>query len=237
MARARPTSTGDAPGATGRDRPVPDRGTWWNRLRYTLYAPVYDLAVARVPFFERARRRSLALAALRSGERVLLVAAGTGLDLVHLPDGLEVIATDITPAMVSRLAARAQRLRAAGRDLRVQAEVMDAAALTLPDASVDCVVLHLALAVVPDPLAVLRDAVRVLRPGGRLAIFDKFLPHGAAPSPGRRAAAAVARVLATDLNVQLGPLLGAAGLRAVARKPVGLGGTFVVVRAERRPVG
>ena len=208
----------------------------WNRLRYTLYAPVYDLAVARLPLFRRGRRRSLALAALRPGERVLLVAAGTGLDLEFLPDGVEVIATDLTPAMVARLEARAHALHAVERDLRVRAEVMDAAALALPDASVDVVVLHLALAVVPDPVAAIGEAARVLRPGGRVAVFDKFLPDGERPSPGRRAAAAVARVLATDLNRQLGPLLDAAGLREVAREPVGLGGAFVVARAEKPAV-
>ena len=208
----------------------------WNRLRYTLYAPVYDLALARLPlfggFFRRGRRRSLALAALCPGERVLLVAAGTGLDLECLPDGVEVIATDITPAMVARLEARARALRAAGRDLRVRAEVMDAGHLTLPDASVDCVVLHLALAVVPDPVAAIREAARVLRPGGRVAVFDKFLPDSAHPSLGRRMAA-VARLLATDLNRQLGPLLRAGGLREARRESIGLGGAFVVARADR----
>ncbi len=204
----------------------------WNRLRYTLYAPVYDLAVAHLPLFRRGRRRSLALAAFRPGERVLLVAAGTGLDLAFLPAGVEVVATDLTPAMVRRLRARA---RALGRP--VAAEVMDAAHLAYPDASFDGVVLHLALAVVPDPVAVIREAARVLRPGGRVAVFDKFLPDGAAPSALRRAAAAVARLIATDLNRQLGPLLRAAGLREVRREPVGLGGAFVVARADREASG
>lgn len=211
-------------------RRVPISAVAWNRLRYTLYAPVYDLAVARLPIFRRGRRRSIEMAAFRPGERVLLVAAGTGLDLAYLPAGVAVVATDVTPAMVARLRARA---RALGRD--VTAEVMDAGRLAYPDASFDGVVLHLALAVVPDPLAAIREVVRVLRPGGRVAVFDKFLPDGAAPSTLRRAAGAVARVVATDLDRELGPLLDAAGLRAVARESAGLGGTFIVARAERAP--
>ncbi|GAB1341685.1 class I SAM-dependent methyltransferase [Gemmatimonas sp.] len=205
----------------------------WNRLRYTLYAPIYDPAVAHLPLFRRGRRRSLELAALRPGERVLLVASGTGLDLEFLPNGVEALATDITPAMVARLALRAEALRRSGRNLHVRAEVMDAGSLALPDASIDCVVLHLALAVVPDPVAAIREAARVLRPGGRVAVFDKFLPDGERPSLGRRVAAAVARVIATDLNRQLGPLLATAGLREVAREPVGLGGAFVVSRGNK----
>jgi phosphatidylethanolamine/phosphatidyl-N-methylethanolamine N-methyltransferase len=208
--------------------------TWWNRVRYTAYAPAYDLAVAHLPLFQRGRRRSLALADFRRGERVLMVAGGTGLDLAYLPDGIDVIATDVTPAMVTRMAMRAQALREAGRDLQVRTQVMDAARLTLPDESVDGVILHLALAVVPDPVAAIREAARVLRPGGRIAVFDKFLPDGERPSLRRRIAAVVMRLVATDLNRQLGPLLKAAGLRVVASEAIGLGGMFVVARVESR---
>lgn len=222
---------GDASGASGA------RWTWWNRVRYTLYAPVYDVALARLPLvsalFARGRQRSLALAALAPGERVLLVAAGTGLDLEILPDDVAVLATDLTPAMVARLAGRARTLAARGRRLEVGAAVMDAQRLALRDASVDCVVLHLALAVVPDPVATIREAARVLRPGGRVVVFDKFLADAARPSLARRAADTVAGMVATRLNRRLGPLLDAAGLRETRREPVGLGGTFVVARAER----
>lgn len=209
------------------------RATTWNRLRYTIYAPFYDLALERLSLFRRGRRRSIELAALRPGERVLLVAAGTGLDLEYLPDFVDVIATDLTPAIVARLRARAEALRAEGRRMHVEAEVMDAARLTLAEASVDVVLCHLALAVVPDPDAVLREVMRVLRPNGRVMVFDQFLPDGERPSLARRVAGSVARVLATDVNRQLGPLLSTAGLRDTAREAVGPAGMFVVARAER----
>ena len=200
----------------------------WNRLRYTLYAPLYDLFLARFAVFGRGRRRAIALAELRPGERLLLVAAGTGLDLPLLPPGVEVVAVDITPAMLDRLRARARRL---GRHVR--AEVMDAARLDFPDASFDCVALHLALAVVPDPVATAREAARVLRPGGRVSLFDKFLPRGRRASPVRRLVGAAANLLASDLNRQLEPLLDAAGLRLAALEPVGFAGNFVAARAEK----
>jgi ubiquinone/menaquinone biosynthesis C-methylase UbiE len=202
--------------------------TGWNRLRYTAYAPFYDAAVAWWPVLRRGRRRAFELAALRPGERVLLVAAGTGLDLDYIPLGVDVVTTDLAPAMVGRL-----RRRPSARGRRLHALVMDGARLACRDESMDCVVLHLALAVVPDPVATIREAARVLRRGGRVSILDKFLPDHATPSPLRRLASGIARLVATDLNRQLGPLLAAGQLTLRHREPIGFGRLFLVARADK----
>jgi ubiquinone/menaquinone biosynthesis C-methylase UbiE len=193
--------------------------TTWNRLRYTLWAPLYD----RVARFGRQRRRSIALLALQPGERVLLVGAGTGADLPLIPEGVSVLATDLTPAMLSRAWPRVRP----GIELRV----MDGQALDLPDASFDAVILHLILAVIPDPGACLHEAARALKPGGRIAVFDKFLPDGARPSLPRRIANAVSRTLFTDINRRMGDILGRSGapLRVELDEPAMMGGMFRVM--------
>lgn len=193
--------------------------TGWNRLRYTLWAPFYD-GVTR---FGRQRSRSVELLDLRPGERVLIDGAGTGADLRHIPSGVEIVATDITPAMIHRLRQRAERL---GRP--VDARVMDAEALDFPDASFDAVILHLIIAVVPDPVRAVREAARVLRPGGRAAVFDKFVADDAAPSAARRGLNIVANALFTDLTRSLGPLLSGTGLRVTQREPAMFGGMFEI---------
>jgi ArsR family transcriptional regulator len=67
------------------------------------------------------------------------------------------------------------RLDAAGLDgARVQAG--DMYALPLPEAACDTIVLHQVLHFADDPAAVLREAARVLRPGGRLLVVD-LMPH------------------------------------------------------------
>lgn len=196
----------------------------WNRIRYTLIAPVYD-AVVRMGAH---RRRAAGLLQLQGGERVLVDGCGTGADIPHLPAGVHVTAADLTPAMVERTRRLAARL---GRP--VDARVMDAQALDLPDDSFDAVLLHLILAVVPDPLAALREAERVLRPGGRATVLDKWVPEGAHPSLARRAANRVARVVATDITRQLGPLVARTSLTVEHREMLGMG--FFSLAVLRKP--
>lgn len=142
----------------------------WNRLRYTLWAPLYDLIGRRL---DAARRRSISRLQLRAGERVLLVGAGTGGDLPHLPRDVTVVATDLTPAMLRR--ARAHRRPG------VHLALMDGQALGAATDRFDAVILHLVVAVIPDPVRCMVEAARVLRPGGRAIVFDKFVPPGRPP--------------------------------------------------------
>ena len=142
----------------------------WNRIRYTFWAPLYDL-VGRL--FDVRRRESLRLLDLRDGERLLIVGAGTGADLPHVEPSVRVLATDLTWAMLRRARSRLR----SGDSLAL----MDGHQLGVRDAVFDAVALHLILAVIPDPARCLREAARTLRPGGRLVVFDKFVSAGPPP--------------------------------------------------------
>ena len=104
----------------------------------------------------------------------------------------------------------------------------------LADASFDAALLHLILAIVPDPVACLRETARVVKPGGRIAVFDKFVADAARPSLLRRLANLAAAPLATDLNRRLGDLLrdSRAPLR-VESDACSWGGFFRIVRLRR----
>ena len=195
----------------------------WNRLRYTVWAPAYD-AIVRAAGFDTARLLSIDRLRLASGDRVLIVGAGTGLDLDFLPLNVHVTAIDVTPAMLRQLQRRAARI---GQS--VTARVMDGRQLLFPDSSFDAVVMHLILAVMPEPARGMREAVRVLKPGGRIAVFDKFLSDKERPSVTRRLLNAIAKPLFSDLNRRLGPLI--AGARVVIEhdEPVAFGGAYRVV--------
>ena len=97
----------------------------WQLFRYSLWAPHYD----RVTKLQPQRRRSLELLALRPGERLLIIGCGTGADLPFVPEGVRVLATDLTPAMLRQARKRARP----EHELRV----MDGLALDLPEGSFD----------------------------------------------------------------------------------------------------
>ncbi len=141
------------------------------RTSYTLLAPIYDRMVAAAT--QAARRASLARLPA-DARQVLLVGAGTGLDFPLLPAGPQYTAIDLTPAMLDRARPRA----AARPELAIELRSGDALALDFADASFDAVILHLIVAVVPDAARALAESARVLRPGGRVLLYDKFLRPG-----------------------------------------------------------
>ncbi len=105
--------------------------------------------------------------------RVLEIGAGTGLNLGLYPEAVEeLVLVEPDPHMAKRLR---PKLNDSGR----QATVIEDSAERLPfeDASFDTVVATLVFCTIPDPAAALREAARVLKPGGRLL----FLEHVRSP--------------------------------------------------------
>lgn len=169
------------------------------RHSYTVLAPVYDTFVA--PFTLAARQSNLALLPKAASTEVLLVGIGSGLDIPLLPRGPRYTGIDLTPAMLERA-----RRKATAEKLDIQLDIGDARALPYPAAAFDAVVLHLILAVAPCPERVLAESVRVLRPGGQMLVFDKFLRPGQS-APLRRLISPFVGLLATHTDVVFEQLL------------------------------
>lgn len=104
---------------------------------------------------------------LRPGTRLLDVAAGSGaLSIPAARIGADVVATDLAPAMIERLNARA---RAEGLSTLL-GRTMDGHALELEDDAFDVAVSVNGVSLFPDMARGLAELVRVTRPGGRVVI-------------------------------------------------------------------
>lgn len=186
---------------------------------------MYDAIVSNAT----AAMRRDSLRALNPGEgaQILLAGVGTGLDLPYLPANADYFAMDLTAAMLSR--AR-QRRTPAQRIYLHRANVMQ---MPYADASFDCVVLHLILAVVAEPQHVLAEASRVLKPGGRIMILDKFLRPGQR-APMRRLLNILIRHIATRTDVVFEDILPhAPALQVLSNEPCLAGGWFRRIQLQK----
>lgn len=196
------------------------------RFSYTLLAPLYDSIVARAS--GPMRSRSLQRLTTERDREILIPGIGSGLDIPYLPDGHRYTGLDLTPAMLRRAESRLNDRS------DVELRVGDAMALPFAEASFDAVVLHLILAVVPRPQAVLHEVQRVLRPGGRVLILDKFLRPGQW-APMRRLLSPLLGLVATRTDVVFEELLTSCReLTLVSDEPVLADGWFRLIELRKR---
>ena len=171
-----------------------------NLTAYRWWAPVYDATVNRI--FTPGRKRALEMLALQPGERVLIVGVGTGADFPYLSGGVDAVGIDLRPEMLAKALLKIDHCPASVSLIRG-----DAQHLLVEAESFDAVILNLILSVVPDGRACLLSALCALKPGGRLVIFDKFLPEKRKVSPARIIFNLFSTFLGTDINRCLSELL------------------------------
>lgn len=144
-----------------------------NRAALELFAPIarnYERWSAWLSMLQDPRWRATMVSGLglAPGARVLDVAAGTGLITRLLQhDGHTVISLDLSAEML-----------AAAREQGAQAVRATAEALPFPEASFDALTFGYLLRYVSDPLAVMQEFSRVLRPGGTIGMVEFGRPHG-----------------------------------------------------------
>ncbi len=147
------------------------------RSMFDTIAPRYDVVNRLMTFGLDSiwRRRTVTALALPAGSTVLDLACGTG-DLCRMLEsrGLHPIGADLSFGMLGARRTTAPLLQA------------DGATLALANASVDGLTCGFALRNFADLQAVLREAARVVRPGGRIALLDVCEPQHPVMRAGHR---------------------------------------------------
>ena len=166
---------------------------------------------------------------IQPGAEVLEVGVGTGLSLEAYPSHCRVTAIDLAPDML----ARAQR-KADDLGLRhIKLQVGDAQALAYPDDSFDYVTTFHVVSVVPDAKRMMREMVRVCRPGGTIVVINPFRSERAPVAWVVDKVDPITRQLGWRTTLRAEDLLRAAPVELVRRYKTSPQSLFTVVVARK----
>jgi len=187
---------------------------------YTLWAPVYDWFAG--PLFVDFRKRAIEALELKPGQSLLIPGVGTGLDFEYLPRDVRMKGSDLNETMLGRARGRADAL-----GFSIELERADAQALPYADASFDAAYLPCIVCVAPRGDLVLKEALRAVRPGGRVVVVDKFLGEGRRPPVWRSLADAILGRIVSRVNRRWSEVAaGASGFEIIEEAEGPLGGFF-----------
>lgn len=148
-----------------------------------------------------------AIASLKLGEVVVDLGSGGGFDAflasAEVGEQGHVIGIDMTPAMLSKARANAEK----GKFSNVEFRLGEIEHLPIADGTVDVIISNCVINLSPNKSQVFRDAMRVLKPGGRLAISDVVasaeMPEDMKNDPLLHAGCMAGASLVEDLEVMM----------------------------------
>jgi len=174
----------------------------------------YDITFG--PTLHPGRVDAIRRMAIKPGDRVLEVGVGTGINTALYPSDCSVTGIDLSSPMLEK--ARERVLRKGVRNVRLLQ--MDAANLKFADDTFDIVYAPYVISVVPDPVAVTREMVRVCRPGGRIVILNHFRSKSRVGAWLERLIAPITPYMGFKSDLDLPAFLVQAGLKPISIEKV-----------------
>ena len=175
---------------------------------YELYAPVYDFIFDWI--FAPGRAAAVKHLALEPNDSTLEVGIGTGLNLPLYPPSSRLTGIDLSQEMLDKAVDRGQTLAMPNLTLKV----MDATSMDFDDNEFDKALATYTISAVPDPVAVLREMSRVVKPGGIIVILNHFRSERRVIGMAEDLVAPICTRLGWKSNLPMKPLLKEVGLVA-----------------------
>ena len=173
---------------------------------YKIYAPAYDLVFDWI--FHPGREQAIGLLDIKGGERVLEVGIGTGLNLPLYPASCHITGIDLSEEMLEKAQDKVVEL---GLD-NVTLKAMDATVMGFGDSEFDMALATYTISAVPDPVTVLREMGRVVKPGGNIVVLNHFRSERRVVGRLEDLVSPVCTRLGWKSNLPLEPLLEEVGL-------------------------
>jgi len=183
---------------------------------YENISSVYDFTFG--PTLHPGRVRAIQRMGIRAGDHVLEVGVGTGINASLYPRDCAVTGIDFSSSMLEKARDRVARKALAN----VRLLEMDAADMKFADNTFDIVYAPYVISVVPDPVTVTREMVRVCRPGGRVVILNHFLSANVVGAAVERIISPFTVHIGFKSDLDLPAFLAQAGLHPVSIEKVNI---------------
>jgi phosphatidylethanolamine/phosphatidyl-N-methylethanolamine N-methyltransferase len=195
---------------------------------YRIYAPAYDLVFDWI--FNPGREAAIRLLGIRPNDKVLEVGIGTGLNLPLYPAHCRLTGIDLSEEMLRRAHEKVADLDLTNVVLRT----MDATIMDFRDDEFDSAVATYTISAVPDPVAVLREMRRVVKPGGDIIVLNHFRSDKRVMARIEDLVAPVCTRLGWKSNLPLQPLLEQVGLVPELHERVNLFNGWRLIKCSNR---
>src|SRR5262245_27970676 len=195
---------------------------------YKIYAPAYDLVFDWI--FNPGRQAAIGLLGIRPDDLVLEVGIGTGLNLPLYPRHCRLTGIDLSDAMLKKAHDKVAELGLTNVSLKT----MDATVMDFGDDAFDSAVATYTVSAVPDPVAVLREVRRVVKPGGSIVVLNHFRSDKRLMARLEDLVAPVCTRLGWKSNLPLQPLLEQVGLEPDSQERVNLFNGWRLLKCTNR---